>query len=159
MSENNSYLTFKVGANLFGIHVEHVVEILEFVPLKSKPESLPYILGLIEHRGEVIPLVDTGLKFGQSAIEVNEQTCIVVINVFNSALDRTFHVAIVADLVTDVIEVESSQLQVIESDYKPGYVVGAMKYKDALVLVMDVNKVFSDTDVLSIDEMMSSYIK
>lgn len=154
MSENNSYLTFKVGANLFGVHVEHVVEILEFVPLKSKPESLPYILGLIEHRDEVIPLVDTGLKFGQAAIEINEQTCIVVLNIFNSASNRNFHVAIVADLVTDVIDVEESQLQVIESDYKPGYVIGAVKHNEALVLMMNVNKVFSDTDVLLINKLV-----
>ena len=157
MSENNSYLTFKVGANLFGIHVEHVVEILEFVPLKSKPESLPYILGLIEHRGEVIPLVDTGLKFGQRAIEVDEQTCIVVLNVFNSATNRNFHVAIVADLVTDVIDVETSQMHVIESDYKPGYVIGAVKHNESLVLMMNVDKVFSDTDVLLIDGLVREF--
>ncbi len=157
MSENNSYLTFKVGANLFGIHVEHVVEILEFVPLKSKPESLPYILGLIEHRDEVIPLVDTGLKFGQPAIEINEQTCIVVLNILNSTTNRNYHVAIVADLVTDVIDVEESQLQVIESDYKPGYVIGAVKHNDALVLMMNVNKVFSDTDVLLINNLVQEF--
>jgi Chemotaxis signal transduction protein len=154
MNEINSYLTFKVGDNLFGIPVEHVIEILEFVPLKSKPESLPYILGLIEHRDEVLPLIDTGLKFGQSSITIHEQTCIVVINVFNKATNRTFHVAIVADLVTDVIEVDSAELQVIESDYKPGYVIGAAKHEESLVLMMNVNKVFSDTDVLMINNLV-----
>ena len=88
---------------MYGIQVENVVEILEFVPLKSKPESLPYILGLIEHRDQVIPLIDTGVKFGQDKIDINENTCIVVVNVEKDDNQVDFQVAVVADQVTDVI--------------------------------------------------------
>ncbi len=158
MSDINSYLTLKVGGNLFGISVENVVEILEFVPLKSKPESLPYILGLIEHREGVIPVIDTGLKFGQDAVPVHEQTCIVVLTILNNNTKRSFHIAIVADQVTDVIEIEEAALQPIESDYKPGYIVGAVKHDESLVLLMNVNKVFSDTDVVLINNLVKEAV-
>lgn len=155
MSEINSYLTFTVGSNYFGVDVDHVVEILEFLPLKSKPESLPYILGLIDYRGQVIPLIDTGMKFGQSQIEVGEHTCIVVINVHDQAAKRDFQVAVLADLVTDVINAADLQIQPIESNYKPGYIRGALKDADNLVLVMDVDKIFTDTDVVLLHELVN----
>ncbi len=154
MSEINSYLTIKVGSNIFGIEVENVVEILEYVPLKSNPESLPYILGLIEHRDQVVPLVDTGIKFGQPKIEIHDTTCIVVISVHNKADNTNFNVAVVADLVADVIEVNSADIKPIENSYKPGYIVGAYKNGEELVLVMNVDKIFSDTDVLVISELV-----
>lgn len=154
MSEINSYLTMRVGSNIFGIEVGHVVEILEYVPLKSKPESLPYILGLIEHREEIIPLIDTGLKFGQPKIEINSNTCIVVINVFNSSQQGSFHVAIVADQVSDVFEADSTALKSIENSYKPGYIEGAYNREEGLVLVMNVDKIFSDTDVLQLNALV-----
>jgi purine-binding chemotaxis protein CheW len=134
--------------------VGHVVEILEYVPLKSKPEGLPYTLGLIEHRDEIIPLIDTGLKFGQPKIEINSNTCIVVINVVNASLQSSFHVAVVADQVSDVFEADLEELKQIENSYKPGYIEGAFNREEGLVLVMNVDKIFSDTDVLKLNSLV-----
>lgn len=139
---------------MYGIQVENVVEILEFVPLKSKPESLPYILGLIEHRDQVIPLIDTGVKFGQDKIDINENTCIVVVNVEKDDNQGDFQVAVVADQVTDVIEASAESIKTIENSYKPGYIAGALKQNDNYVLVMNVDKIFSDTDILVIDKIV-----
>ena len=77
----NSYLTFSVGNNTFGIHVEKVEEIKEYISPKAVPESLPYVKGVIDHRDEVIPVIDAAQKFNLGKIEITPQTCIVVLEI------------------------------------------------------------------------------
>lgn len=151
----NSYLTFKVGQNIFGVHVDNVVEIIEYVAPKSKPNNLPYLSGFVEHRDDVIPLIDTGLKFGLDAIEVTPQTCIVVLAI-RSADQPDFHVALAVDYVSDVIEINPEDKQTLDSKYKPGYVSFAVKYNDALALIINADKIFADTDVVMLSKLMGN---
>lgn len=143
----NAYLTFKVGSNVFGIHVDTVVEIAEYQQPKSKSSALPYLLGLVEHRGSIIPLIDTGIKFGMDSVAVDQQTCMIVIEVKGAS--ETFNVALLVDYVSEVVDVTDIAKQYIESNYKPGYVSFTSKIGDDFVLMLDVNKVFNDTDIVS----------
>ncbi|MCQ2235655.1 MAG: chemotaxis protein CheW [Bacteroidales bacterium] len=149
----NAYLTFQTGDNTFAVSVNNVVEILEYQEPKTRQTTLPYLKGLIEHRDGVVPLIDSGIKFGLSPIEVNEQTCTVVLAV-NPNMTDEFHVAIVVDYVSDIIEVQDENKQSIASSYKPGYVAFAVKASDEkMVLAIDVDKVFTDTDIICLKNL------
>ena len=148
----NTYLTFEVGGNLFGIHVEHVVEIVEYSEPKSQSSLLPFMKGLFDHRGGIIPLIDAGLKFGYPAIEESDQTCCIVMSVTGAG--QSFDIALMVDQVSDVVEVSEESRQYIETTYKPGYVAFAAKIEDRFAMFIDVDKVFNDSEVVSIMKIM-----
>lgn len=149
----NAYLTFQTGNNTFAVSVNNVVEILEYHEPKTRQTTLPYLKGLIDHRDGVVPLIDSGLKFGLSPIEVNEQTCTIVLAVNPNKADE-FHVAVMVDYVSDIIEVLDENKRSIVSSYKPGYISFATNTSDdKMVLALDVDKVFTDTDIISMMNM------
>ncbi len=152
VSAENTYLTFKVGESLFGISVDHVVAILEYGAPTMKSDILPYMIGLKEYRDEIIPQINAGLKFGLEATQVHEQSYEMVISVGHEA--QQFLIAILVDEVSDVLEAEETDKQKIESAYKPGYVAYALKNGDKLVMLLDTDKVFADTDIVKIKEII-----
>lgn len=150
----NSYLTFKVNDNTFGIHVEKVVEIKEYSEPEKIPETLPYVSGVLEYRDEVIPLIDTAVKFNLGKITLTSQTCIVVIEVINEHKNSTSKVGIIVDTVSDVFEPDTEQLKPIENDYKPTYITSTYRLHDTLVMILDSNKIFSEKDIIALDEII-----
>ncbi len=147
----NTYLTFNVGSNHFGIHVESIVEIIEYAEPKSQSSMLSYMKGLVDHRGEIVPLVDTGLKFGLDPVAITDQTCSIIVSI--DGAEKKFNVALIVDAVTEVVEVDEASRQYIETSYKPGYVQFAAKINDDFIMFIDANKVFTDSEVISLQKI------
>jgi purine-binding chemotaxis protein CheW len=155
MNQNTtSYLTFNVRDNIFGIHVSKVVEINEYIQPKSVPESLSFVTGVIEYRDEVLPLIDTAAKFNLGQVELSPQTCIVVLEILNEVKNSTTKIGILVDAVSDVFEASEEALKPIEDDYKPQYISATCKMDDTLVMILDANKVFSEKDIVAMDELV-----
>lgn len=152
----NTYLTFKIGSHSFGVNVSKVLEISEYREPRSVPESPVYMPGVIEYREQVIPLIDTAVKFGLPSIQINDTTCIIVLDLVNSELSKKFKVAIIVDAVSDVFEAADNQLMVMNDDYRPGYIAGSFKSEKGLVLMMDADMIFSNKDIISIEEVVSN---
>ena len=152
----NSYLTFRVVDEVFAVNVSHVMEIREYEVPKSVPASIDFIAGLIEYREEIIPLINTGLKFNLGAVEASQNSVIVVLNLKKEGEADDYRVAILADAVSDVIEVEENELKTIHHEYKPGYVSGSYKSGDAFVLVLDPDRVFTQNEVIEMDKILSA---
>jgi len=149
----NSYLTFSVGNNTFGIHVEKVEEIKEYISPKAVPESLPYVKGVIDHRDEVIPVIDAAQKFNLGKIEITPQTCIVVLEI-EKQTGESFKIGVLVDNVSDVFESDPEKVKKIEDDYKPGYISATYRTESLLVMILNANKVFSETDIVAMDKMI-----
>lgn len=151
---NNSYLSFKIGAETFAIHVSKVNEIREYEAPRNMPETLSFVLGVIDHRDEVIPVIDTGLKFGLNAVEITEQTCIVIIDVRRKDSDTNFRVGILTDMVTDVFEVGEEEFKFIESDYSPNYIQSTCNINNNYYLVLNSDEVFSINEIVGISNLL-----
>lgn len=151
----NTYLTFKTGDTVFGVNVANVVEILEYKEPKTRQNGFPYLKGLIEHRNQIVPLIDSGIKFGGEAVEITDQTCTIVINIAGAGDSEAFNIGLVVSQVSDIVEAEESEKHPIETHYKPGYVGFAINREDLLVLVLDTDKVFTDTDIINLKEIVT----
>jgi len=148
--EINSYLTFKLGEEYFASHVSNVLNILELVKITEVPMAPPYMKGVINLRGSVLPVVDTRIKFGLSEIEFTKNTCIIVINVDISG-DKV-SVGALVDSVQEVLEVDQKQIlppPSIGAKYKSEFITGMIKMDNNFIMVLNLDKVFS-TDELSI---------
>src|SRR5215510_16001597 len=75
------YLTFVLGEGEYGVAVRKVREIIKLPPITAVPQVAPWVKGVINLRGKVIPVVDLRLKFNVSASDYTDRTCIIVVEV------------------------------------------------------------------------------
>jgi len=156
MSEEvNAYLTFSVGDNTFGVHVEKVIEIKEYEQPKAVPESMSYVKGVTEHRDQIIPVIDAAAKFNLGQIELTPQSCIVVLDI--NKVDGIMSIGVLVDAVSDVFEADETKVREIETDYKPGYISASYQKNDELIMILNADKVFSETDIIALDKVVDTF--
>lgn len=151
--KSNSYLTFKLGKELFAAHVSKVLNILELVKITEVPKAPQYMKGVINLRGNVLPVIDTRIKFGMTATEFTKNTCILVLNV--TIDDEEVDVSALVDAVQEVLEVEQDQIQPppsIGSKYQSEFIQGMIKADEQFIMLLDMDKVFSTEEIIDIKE-------
>jgi len=154
MEEQNTYLSFKIGEHSFGVSVDKVLEISEFKTPKPIPESPAYVLGVIEFRDQVVPVIDSAVKFNLGSVQVVETTCIIILELYNEGLGKRYSVGVVVDAVSDVFESNQDSLMAMHDDYRPGYIIASFKNDDNLVMILDVDQVFTEKDIISMDTII-----
>src|SRR4030043_1459934 len=76
---DRSYLTFKLQDECFAVNVSNVLNILELTRITKVPQAPAYMKGVINLRGNVLPLIDTRIKFGMTETQYTYNTCILVL--------------------------------------------------------------------------------
>ena len=153
VTDVNSYLSFKLGKEEFALHVSKVLNILEMTRITEVPKAPVYMKGVINLRGMVLPVIDTRLKFGLTETVATEKTCIVVMEL-KLENDKVFVGALV-DEVLAVLELEENQIQSppsIGSKYKSEFIYGMAKHDDSFIMLLDMEKAFSDDEIIELKE-------
>jgi purine-binding chemotaxis protein CheW len=142
------YITFKLGDEVFAINVGQVREVLDLSLITKVPTAPAYMRGVVNVRGNAIPVVDLRLKFGLPQAPDTVQTRIVVLE-----LDLDGEPVVLgglADSVHEVIELEPSQIDEpprIGMRWKTELIQGMGKRGDQFIIILDIAKVFSFEDV------------
>lgn len=148
-----SYLSFKLGNELFAAHVSKVLNILELVKITEVPKSPDYMKGVINLRGNVLPVIDTRIRFGMSATEFTKNTCILVLSI--TIDNEQVNIGALVDSVQEVLEIDDSQIQPspsIGNKYKSEFIQGMLKHDDKFIMLLDMDKVFSTDDIIALKE-------
>lgn len=153
-NEINSYLVFKLDDNEFAVHVGKVVEILEYKEPLPMPDASAFFAGVMEHREEMIPVVDPSKKFGLPSLSITPKSCIVVLDLSHAKTNRSVKVGIIVDAVTDVIETEGNELKSIQNDFKPDYILGTYKKEEKVYMVLNADKVFSTNEIVEMSDLI-----
>lgn len=149
----NSYLSFKLGEEFFAAHVKNVLNILEMTKITKVPRAPDYMLGVINLRGTVLPVIDARIKFGIPATEYTVNTCIIVSEIQMDG--ESIHVGALVDSVQEVLEIEKDQIQPppsIGSKYKSEFIKGMLKIDDDFIMLLDMDKVFSSDDLIMLKD-------
>jgi purine-binding chemotaxis protein CheW len=144
----NSYLTFKLGEEIFGANVGKVLNILEMTKITKVPKSPGYMKGVINLRGSVLPLIDTRIKFDMPETEYTANTCILVLDIEMNG--ETVHVGALVDSVQEVIEIDDAQIQPppsIGSKYKSEFIEGMAKINDEFIMLLHMDLIFSSSEL------------
>ena len=148
MSQAGKYLTFKLGAEEFGLEILKVQEIIKMMDITRVPRTPAFVRGVINLRGKVIPVVDLRLKFDMESRETTEKTCIIVVQVRRK--DGVVTMGIIVDEVSEVLDVAGEQIEpapefggVVDTSL----ILGMGKVGDRVVTLMDVDKVLSGEEV------------
>ena len=143
-----SYLTFKLGDELFASNVSKVLNILELTKITKVPKAPAYMKGVINLRGDVLPVIDTRLKFGMEETQFTSSTCILVLIIqFEGA---TLHLGALVDSVQEVLEIEDHEIKKppsIGSSYRSDFIQGVVEHDDNFIMLLNVEKVFTGDEL------------
>lgn len=152
ISSATSYITFKLGDELFAIDVGRVREVLDLSEITRVPTAPPYMRGVVNVRGSAIPVVDLRLKFGLPPAPDTVNTRILVLE-----LELDGEPAVVgglADSVHEVLELERSQIREpprIAMRWRADMIEGLGKKAEQFIIVLDIARVFAaDQPVLAV---------
>ncbi len=137
-------LTLDLEGETFAVEAAYVREILDLVAITEVPHSQPFVAGLINVRGKVVPLADLRIKFGMEQKPPTVDTRIVVIELELQGEPLT--VGIRADKVHEVTEVAAAALQEtprIGTRWRPEFIRCIGKRGDDFMVVLDIARVFS----------------
>jgi purine-binding chemotaxis protein CheW len=146
----NQYLTFILGAETFALGILGIKEIIEYSSLTDVPMMPPYVRGVINLRGAVVPVIDLSVRFGRATAPVTKRTCIVIIEVM--ANEERQVIGIVVDAVNEVIDIPASDVEpppAFGSGIRTDFILGMGKVHNKFVILLDVNH------VLAFDELAS----
>jgi len=144
----NSFLSFRLGDELFAANVSKVLEILEIPKITKVPRSPAYMRGVINLRGTVLPVIDTRVKFGFPPVDDTVNSCILVLNVISE--EKNIVLGAVVDAVQEVMEIDSETVQAVPSmgtKYKTEFISGMLKIGEAFVMLVNVDLVFTTSEV------------
>lgn len=137
---SEKYLTFQIAEETYGISILKVREIIGLITITKIPHTPDFILGIVNLRGKVIPVVDMRTKFGFPYAEPTEQTCIIVVDL------GQFQAGIVVDSVSEVMSINQNNIEpppAFGSEVDTSFIVGIGKLKERVVLLLDIERVLS----------------
>ncbi|MCH7879093.1 MAG: chemotaxis protein CheW [candidate division Zixibacteria bacterium] len=141
-------VSFKIGAEEFGVDITKAQEINRMVEITKAPQAPNYVEGVINLRGKVIPVVELRKRFGLPVAERNSETRIVNVEIGGQ------EIGMVVDAVTEVLRITSDSVEPPSSvitTADSGYLKGIAKLDDRLIIMLDLEQVLStaEKEVLS----------
>jgi purine-binding chemotaxis protein CheW len=146
-SRAGKFLTFRLGAEEFGLEILRVREIIGLMDITRVPRTPPYIRGVINLRGKVIPVLELRSKFSMDIIEDTEETCIIVVDI--TIKDNSILMGVLVDGVSEVLDIKETDIQdapAFGGNINTDFILGIGKLKDGVKILLDIDKVIITSD-------------
>ena len=146
--EKEQFMTFRCEDEIYGISIKYVNEITGLQQITAVPETEDYIIGLINLRGKIIPVIDVRIRFGKEPLEYNDRTSVIVLEVGETVI------GIIVDGIDEVVAFAEDEITPppsvsnLESQAKK-YVFGIGRVNDNVKLLLDPDKLINGVDTES----------
>lgn len=146
-------LTFLIGENEYGISILRVREIAESRSLTPVPMTAPWMRGVTNLRGTVVPIVDLAARLGLGQTALTRRTCLIIMEM-DVETERVV-IGVMVDAVSRVVDVSRDEIQ----DPPPfglgiDFVPGLVRVDDRLIVLLDLIGILSTADVLDAAAML-----
>ena len=124
----------------YGLEILKVREIISVMEITEVPQVPPFIKGVINLRGKVIPVMDLRLKFGMTPVEYTRETCIIVVNIGDLLI------GVVVDTVAEVLDINESEIEpppTFGISVQTDFIMGMGKIKGRVKILLDIDKILS----------------
>lgn len=151
-SMENRYLSFSIGNEEYGIEIRYVLEIIGIQNITRLPDLPDFVKGVINLRGNVIPVVDVRLRFSMTELEYNDRTCIIVVDV-----DRT-SVGFIVDSVSEVLYIPENDREgppELRKGSGSRFIKGMGKIKDRVIIILDVDNLLYDRELEALGSVVA----
>jgi purine-binding chemotaxis protein CheW len=150
-AEPQQYLTFGLDGEILALGILRITEIIEYRGLTTVPMMPPFIRGVLNLRGAVVPVVDLKARFGRGPAPVSRKTCVIIVEL----RDQTDHgskqdIGVMVDQVNEVVEIAPGDIEPAPSfgsGLRPDFISGMGKIAGKFVVLLDLD------NLLSIDEL------
>lgn len=150
LSSNRRYLTFFLNKELYGIAIERVEEIIAMMKITPVPKTPEYIKGVMNLRGNIIPVVDMRLKFGMEYKENDMYTAIIIVSINDTSIG--FIVDTVQE-VTLIKEEELSEAPNFGASIDTSFISEIARRDDEVIMLLDLQKVFAEDEIANFEKM------
>jgi purine-binding chemotaxis protein CheW len=147
-AETTQYLTFTLEEEVFAIDIGKVREVLDYTAVTRVPQTPEFMRGVINLRGNVVPVMDMRQKFGMSATEKRVNTCIIIMEVMVD--DEVTIIGSLADSVREVLDLEPGQIEPaprLGTRLNVNFIQGMGKHAEGFVMILDIDKIFCDDEL------------
>ena len=153
ITETARYLTFRLGDELFAINVFKAREVLDLSHITRVPTAPGYLRGVVNVRGNAIPVVDLRAKFGlpQAADTLNTRIIVMELQVDGEPIV----VGGLADAVHEVLELEPHEINdppTLGLRWRTDLILGMGRRDDRFTIILDIERVFSSDDLVALAE-------
>jgi len=150
-TQKDRFLTFLLGNETYGIEIKYVTEIIGIQAITQVPELPDYIKGIINLRGNIIPVMDVRLRFKKEDKEYNDRTCIIVINI------NDVSIGLIVDSVSEVITIPEENVvdpPKMGNGFNNRYIKHIGKVGDDVKLLLDCEKLLTEDELEELNESL-----
>ena len=145
------YLTFVLAEEEFGLQILKVREIIGYTPITAVPRTPHFVKGVINLRGQVIPVMDLRLKFGMAEKEITEQTCIIIVE--TASRKGLCLTGLIVDHVSEVLDIDAEQIEPpsrLGGSMDMSFILGLGKVGDQVKILLHIDAVVDEqvTDLI-----------
>ena len=137
------YLTFRLNNEDYGIEVRYVTEIVGMQKITEVPDMPAFVKGVVNLRGQVIPVIDMRIRFHMEPCAYDERTCIVVVNI------NKVQVGLVVDTISEVRNIEETQISPAPGS-SPAYIQGMAKIGDRVVILLEGERILQEHETMAL---------
>jgi purine-binding chemotaxis protein CheW len=152
------YLSFGLGEETFAVDVVKTREILDVIDITRVPQTPEFMLGVINLRGGVVPVIDLRLKFGLPKTAITRDTCIIVVEV---AIDGEITVVgVLTDSVREVLELAQDQIEPpprIGTRLKTEFIKGMGNLEGEFLIILDIDRIFSSDELVLVKKTADNH--
>jgi purine-binding chemotaxis protein CheW len=151
-TQKGKYLTFTLGNEHYGLEIKHVTEIIGIQEITMVPELPEYIKGIINLRGQIIPVMDVRLRFRKPFREYNDRTCVIVVDI------KSVSVGLIVDAVSEVLSIQDEEVVPppdVTRGFSNRYIKGIGKVGNEVKLILDCNKLLNDEETENLGNLPS----
>lgn len=141
----NQMLTFMLGDETYGVDILRVQEIRGWSPVTRVPQSPSHVLGVLNLRGSIVPVVDLRMRLSLDRAEYTPVTVIIVLSVDSGHGRRDF--GVVVDAVSDVINVQVNDIKKapdLGSQVNTEYIQGLATVAERMVMLLDIDRLIGN---------------
>lgn len=148
------FLSFTLDNEVYCIEIMRVKELMGLSSITHLPQTPQYIKGVINLRGQIIPIIDMRIKFGLDFQEYNKRTSVIVVEMEYD--DDVMLMGLVVDSITEVIGIQEENIKkipYINAKIKSEFIKGVANTQNGMEIVLDINKVLSEDEFVVLKEM------
>lgn len=152
VEEEGQFLTFLLAKEMFAISISSIKEIIEYGQLTPVPMMPDFVRGVINLRGQVVPVIDLQARLGRPSSPVGKRTCIVIFEVVFDEDGQREVMGAVVDSVSEVLGIPASEIErapQFGARVRQDFIAGLGKIEGRFVIILNVER------VLSVDELSS----
>ena len=149
-SEGEQFVTFSLANEEYGVDIMKVQEIIGYQGFTKIPNLPPFIKGVLNLRGTVVPVIDLRAKFALEEKEYNKFTVIILLSVLGRIM------GMIVDAISDVVSFDDDKIEETPnfgSQIQTKFIKGMGKRDGNFTILLDIDKVMNDQDLEAIDEI------